>query len=303
MKSIKLSIPAGISAIFDPYILEDPFLTGARGAGVVASNAVSISVSLTESEELMVINKINGETVEGGIGVIAVKTFFEYLRITKDNYRIEISQEIKVPISSGFGTSAASAMGIIFALSKLLKIPLSLVEVGNIAHIAEIRARTGLGTISGLVFPGDIVLVAKPGSPSNCLVDHIVLPYKDVYVILASKGRIETSKALKDPNFVVKASKIGKIGVDLLLKKPTINRFFKITYWFANKLGLMTKDIRETILCLKKYVIGASQAMIGDSIFALAFKENVEEVKSLIKEKLNVESVALKLVRLGYFYE
>jgi len=303
MKSIKLSIPAGISAIFDPYILKDPFLTGARGAGVVASNAVSISVSLTESEELMVINKINGEIVEGGIGVIAVKTFFGYLRITKDNYRIEISQEIKVPISSGFGTSAASAMGIIFALSKLLKVPLSLVEVGNIAHIAEIRARTGLGTVSGLVFPGDIVLVAKPGSPSNCLVDHIVLPYKDVYVILASKGRIETSKALKDPNFVVKASKIGKIGVDLLLKKPTINRFFKITYWFANKLGLMTKDIRETILCLKKYVIGASQAMIGDSIFALAFKENVEEVKSLIKEKLNVESVALKLVRLGYFYE
>ena len=291
--------PGGISAIFDPYIYADPIISGARGAGVGVDGAVEITLSIRDSDRLEITNIINGNEVRGGIGEISVKTFFEIMRI-EPKYKVKINQKINIPIGAGFGTSAASALGIIILLSRALKIPLTLIEAGDIAHIAEIRAGSGLGTVSGFVYLGDIVIVSRAGAPSICLVDRIILEGEDIYVVLASKGKKETAIALGDKKLIERASMYGKILVDKIIANPTVENFFQTSRLFAEKTGLMTKEIKATIDALEDIVIGASQAMIGDSIFALVFKENMEEAKDVIRIKMGVEPYICRLVRSGF---
>jgi len=289
-------VPGGVSAIFDPYIYADPFISGARGAGIGVENAVEISLSIKHSNTLEVLNFINGERIQGGIGETTVRTFLELLNL-EPKFRVEIHQNINIPIGSGFGTSAASALGITLLLSKALKIPLTLIEAGDIAHIAEIRAKSGLGTVSGLVFLGDIVIVSRPGAPSICLVDKIILDDRDIYLVLASRGRIETAKALSKEDLITKASMYGKVAVDKLIKNPTLDNFFKISRLFSERLGLLTRELSTTMDSLRDYVLGVAQAMIGNSIFAMTYKENVEEVKNIIADKMNTEPITTRPVR------
>ena len=295
----KIVIPAGVSAVFEPFIYSDPFFSGARGCGVGVEGAVEVSLDIRRSERLVVVNYINGKLVEGGIGKITTESFFEILNI-EPNYHIEIHQKIRVPIGCGFGTSAASALGIIFLLSRALKVPLSLVQIGDIAHVAEIKARTGLGTVSGMIFLGDVVIVSRPGAPSQCLVDRILLDCDDIYVVLASKGKKETAVALRDKSLIEKASMYGKLAVDELIRNPTVKNFFRVSMFFAEKTGLLVKEIALLIDELNKVAIGAAQAMIGDSIFALVYKEDVNDVKMIIEEKLGVRAFVGKLVRSGF---
>lgn len=287
---VKLTLPGGISAIFEPNLRVNPILSGARGAGIGIKNAIKMEISIKESEKLEIKNVINGEEVKGGIGEIAVKTFFEIMGI-EPKYRIEINQKIVIPIGAGFGTSAASALGIVLGLSRELNSPLSLIEAGDIAHIAEIRAKTGLGTVSGLVNLGDIVIVSKPGAPSICEVDKIPLNTPDVVLIVASKGKKETSKALADKNLINKAQMFGKLAVDNLLKKPTLENFFSLALWFADQIGVLTKKIEFIINQVKEHAIGAAQAMIGDSIFAIAYREDADEVLKVIEDQWKISAI------------
>lgn len=276
--------------MFEPCIYNEPIMSGARGAGIGFKDAVEVELKISPSDRLIVRNTINGQVVKGGIGEIAVKTFFNMLSI-EPNYEVTINQRISIPIGSGFGTSAASALGIILALSKELNIPLSVIQAGDIAHIAEIYARSGLGTVSGLVNIGDIVIVARPGAPSMCLVDRIPLPSPDVRLVVASKGRIETAEALKNKDLVEKAMKFGKIAVDELLKKPTVENFFKLAKWFAENVGLMTKSIGMVIDELSEFAIGAAQSMIGDAIFAIVWSEDVNEALKIIEDSWGLPAI------------
>lgn len=276
--------------MFEPCIYNEPIMSGARGAGIGFKDAVEVELKISPSDRLIVRNTINGQVVKGGIGEIAVKTFFNMLSI-EPNYEVTINQRISIPIGSGFGTSAASALGIILALSKELNIPLSVIQAGDIAHIAEIYARSGLGTVSGLVNIGDIVIVARPGAPSMCLVDRIPLPSPDVRLVVASKGRIETAEALKNRDLVENAMKFGKIAVDELLKKPTVENFFKLAKWFAENVGLMTKSIGMVIDELSEFAIGAAQSMIGDAIFAIVWSEDVNEALKIIEDSWGLPAI------------
>ncbi|MEX0567588.1 MAG: hypothetical protein Q6363_000305 [Candidatus Njordarchaeota archaeon] len=292
----KIVMPGGISAIFDPYIFIDPFFSGARGAGLGVSDAVEIKIEIKSSDSLKITNQINGKKIRGGIGEVTVKTFFEYTGI-ESKYEILIQQDIEIPIGAGFGTSASSALGIVLLLSRILNVPITFLEAGNIAHLAEIRAKSGLGTVSGLVYLGDIVIVSRPGAPIYCTVDRILLEDKDIFVVLASKGKKETAIALSDKDFIVRASMYGKLAVDDLIKNPTVENFFAIAHRFAENIGLMTKTISKTINALSRYCIGAAQAMIGDSIFALVYKENIDTVKQIIEETFKTKPVVKRLVR------
>ena len=298
MKTIVM--PGGVSAIFEPHISATPYISGARGAGVCIHDAVELTITISPSESLEITNIINDRRVTGGVGESAVVAFFETIGI-EPQYSVEIRQKVRVPIGCGFGTSAASALGIVLLLAEEFHVPLTLVEAGDIAHIAEIRARSGLGTVSGIVFPGDIVIVSKPGPPSSCLVDRIIIDGDDIFVVLASKGRMETSRALSDPKLIERASSLGKLAMDKLINRPTTETFFRVARWFSESMSLMTPTISKVIDILdkNKKCIGAAQAMIGDSIFVLAYKEDVDDVCATIREHMDVPCQVRRLIRAG----
>jgi len=122
-------------------------------------------------------------------------------------------------------------------------------------------------------------------------------------LVVASKGRIETAEALRDRDLVNKAMKLGKVAVDELLQKPTIENFFKLARWFAENVGLMTKTIEYIIVELSKFAIGAAQSMIGDAIFALVWREDVDDVLKIIDDLWHVPGIVGEPVSSGFYLE
>lgn len=275
--------------MFEPYIVDDPLKSGARGAGIGVKKAAKIKIKVAESDTFSFTNVINGEKIDSGIGLTATKEFFNSTKI-ESNYKISVEQEIYIPIGSGFGSSAASAVSIIYGLSKLLHKNLSLIQIGQIAHISEVKSKTGLGTVAGLVCPGDIIIVKTPGPPGLCKLDKIILD--EQYVIVAgSRGKMETAIALQDPNLVSRAREFGRKAVDALFDDPSIEKFFEMANWFARETKLSNPTIENAInACVNAGAKGAAQSMIGDAVFALVTPQKAEDVKRALTKALGVEA-------------
>ncbi|MEX2689190.1 MAG: pantoate kinase [Candidatus Njordarchaeum guaymaensis] len=300
MRKVKVIVPGGISAIFEPNLTSDPLTTGARGAGIAIENTVEAEVILEEyNGDLWFFNKINGCETNSGIGKIAAKIALEK-RGLLNKIRVTVNQIIRAPIASGFGTSAASALAIILGIYHALGKKISLLEAGKLAHIAELEAKTGLGTVSGLLSPGGIIIVAKPGAPGISIIDKIPLN-KHLYVIAVSLGKKETQKALKDPNLILRAKKYGKKYVDLLLSEPSIENFFQYAFEFSTAVGLMTPTLANAIkAAVHSGAIGAAQTMIGDAVFALAEENMVQQVRQALEKSLGEKGYVFRPVLDGF---
>lgn len=60
---------------------------------------------------------------------------------------IKVKHEIDVPIGCGLGVSGACALGTAIGIAKELKLPITLNQAADFAHLAEVELKTGLGTL------------------------------------------------------------------------------------------------------------------------------------------------------------
>ncbi len=89
-------------------------------------------------------------------------------------WHISVDHAVEVPIGAGYGASAVGAVSTAMALSKALGIHFTLNQIGQLAHTAEIRSATGLGTVSGVI-RGGAILILEPGAPGYDRVDWLPL--------------------------------------------------------------------------------------------------------------------------------
>lgn len=190
-----------------------------------------------------------------------------------ENMNLRINHEFQVPISTGFGTSAACALGTSLAIAKTLNLPLTLNEAASLAHLAEIEMKSGLGDVIAEI-TGGIVLRLKEGSPGIGRTDRIIHRGKsnerDLFVISKTLGEIETSKVIEDPFYKNRINQTGKNLLDELLKRPDPLNFLKLSRRFAEETGLMNSEVLEVVEVLDEETMGASMAMLGNTAFALS---------------------------------
>ncbi|MHA1301736.1 MAG: GHMP family kinase ATP-binding protein, partial [Candidatus Helarchaeota archaeon] len=122
----------------------------------------------------------------------------QFLSLINENITIILKHKIKLPIGSGFGCSGAGALSASLALNKEFELNLKKEKCGQIAHIAEVSNRTGLGDVIGSFFRGFEIRV-KPGAPGIGKVRNILIS-KDVVVVCATKGVLPTKKVLSNSN-------------------------------------------------------------------------------------------------------
>ncbi|MGB3477739.1 MAG: hypothetical protein WBB67_01115, partial [bacterium] len=177
LKRAKAFSPAGVSSFFeicdrtaDGKMIIDPERIGARGGGFALNKGVSTEVIVAEAEEKRVQVFINGEfcpeaeTTKSVVEMLTAKV--------SENYAVTVKHRVEVPIGAGFGSSAAGALGAALALSKVLALNLTYNQLGRVAHVAEVRCRTGLGTVGPLLF-GGCGLTIEPGAPGYAHLDRI----------------------------------------------------------------------------------------------------------------------------------
>lgn len=291
---VNVFVPAHITGFFSIFDNEDLLKKGSLGVGVLLNKGVITNISQVydndDSLNLYFSNKlailINGkqdilnqnivlkifELMLNDLSEFRIK-FDEYL--TSNSY-ILISQNIEVPIGCGFGTSAASAIGTAICINEFFDLNLSINQCGKYAHLAEVLFGSGLGDVIAELSNG-IVKRIQPGAPGIGDVENIVSE-EELFVLTKTFDSINTSSIIEDP---FHKQSITNIGVNLGLEfdnDPSPENFMKLSFEFANKTNLITKDILDISNMLKDKSLGVSMAMLGNTAFALLTvnqKENI----------------------------
>jgi len=300
VKSAKAFSPAGISSFFeicdtspDGGPILDFEKIGARGGGFGIRKGVmtEVYVSKAENDSIHVfINEKNAPEAETTKTVV-----LKLLEKTNETYKVVVKHKVEVPVGAGFGSSAAGALGTALALSKALGLNLTYNQIGRIAHVAEIRCKTGLGTVGPLMLGGCIITI-EPGAPGIALIDRI--PISTDYVIVAGVfGTILTKDVLSSPEKRLAVNKWGRKTLEKILSEPSLENFLVCCCEFAEKTGFMTERVRTLIRVAEKAgAIGAAQNMVGEAVHALTTLENVENVVQVFKQVFPQEKILVAKV-------
>jgi pantoate kinase len=302
VKEAKAFSPAGISSFFeicdtasDGSPILDLEQIGARGGGFGIQKGVKTEVCVSEQDFNSIDIVINEERARNAetTGTVA-KTL---LNMVDEQYKVEIRHTVEIPIGAGFGSSAAGALGAALALSRALDLNLTYNQIGRIAHVAEVKCKTGLGTVGPLMLSG-CVLTVEPGAPGIALIDRI--PLSADYVIVAGVfGSIPTKQVLSSPSKREAVNKWGRKTLEKILSEPSLENFLDCCFDFAEKTGFMTERLRTLAKSAKKAGgIGAAQNMVGEAIHALTTLENAENVVQAFKQVLPHEKILVAKIDL-----
>ncbi len=287
--------PGGISSFFqicdtkkDGTPLLDTDFIGARGGGFVIQKGVFTEVRLAEAKANSVNIFLNGKlTPEAETTKYVAQVLLDK---SSKFFDVSIKHETEVPIGSGFGTSAAGALGTALAMSKALELNVTYNDLGRIAHAAEVRCKTGLGTV-GPIMLGGCILSVEPGAPGTSTIDRIPTT-EDHVIITGYYGPIPKKSVLSSSEKRTAINKWGKITLDRILAEPSLENFMNCCLDFAVQTGFMTERLQALAkLARKAGAIGAAQNMVGEAIHVLATSENADSVVQAFKQVLPQNSI------------
>lgn len=279
-------VPAPLSSIFSPKIFrdgelrEDPIEIGAIGGGFALANGVETIIELDldgdDSSSVLVNDSITyfPPSIEAA----------EYMR-RKLNLRgsIRIRHKMGVPIATGFGTSAASTLGVILILSKLSGRGMTLLEACRITHEIELKCKTGLNSEAGIL-SGGLILVLREGAPPKLMIDSIPLP-SGAGLVAVVAGVLETTEILKDVEKLREIEEIGDRRMEKILERPIPENFLEQARAFAWETGFITREVEEVFEVLKRLpTIGYAQNMLGKAAHALVEGKDLARVESHLRE-------------------
>jgi len=294
-KTVGAFAPAGISSFFeicdtaaDGTPLTDLERVGSRGGGFVIQKGVRTQVEIAEAKRNAVEVFIDGKLAPEAE---TTRTVAEAL-LSKSNKKhvATVSHTVEVPVGAGFGSSAAGALGTALALSKALELKLTYNQLGRIAHAAEVKCKTGLGTV-GPIMLGGCILTVEPGAPGISVIDRISL--SDDYMVVAGVfGSTPTKPVLSSAEKRREVNRWGRKTLEAILAEPSVENFMACCLDFAEKAGFMTARVRRLVkLAEKAGAVGAAQNMVGEAVHAVTLEKNAAEIAEAFKQVLPNEKI------------
>jgi pantoate kinase len=178
------------------------------------------------------------------------------------------------------------------ALSNVLDLHLTFNQLGRIAHIAEIKCLTGLGTVGPLML-GGCILTVEPGAPGYSVIDRIPIS-PNLMIVAGVYESVPTKAFLSTPRKRELVNKFGKKTLDKILDNPSLDHFMEACKEFAIKTGIVTKRIQKLIeLAEKAGAIGATQNMIGEAVHAVVPSEKKQTVIQAFQKVLPKENIII----------
>lgn len=247
--------PGHISGYFRPLRGESSRKTGSAGAGIVISEGVTVRVTPFHRTRVE-ITRTNrqGSVIERIPYAPAIEYLMETLGITA-----EVTTRCYLPISSGFGLSAAALTASALAANQLFSLGITKEECSWLAHESELLYKTGLGDVAACQGGGidcrkgpgiDADIIRLTGSfPPICAVTFGPLPSPDILGSPAIMEQVSSSFPGTCP---------GSIEELLTLSRA-----------FAEKSGLITPDVRHALDLCDRAGVYASMTMLGNGIFAI----------------------------------
>lgn len=251
---VSVFVPSHITGFFQVVDHNNPLKKGSRGAGIVINRGVTTTV------------KSSNKTKIDGLETIAKKVI-EVMKRYYNIGNIKVKHEIDVPIGCGLGVSGACALGTAIGIAKELKLPITLNQAADFAHLAEVELKTGLGDVIAEL-SGGLVIRTREGAPSYGKIDKIIVP--SLYVIIKVLDKINTPSILKDKLYLEKINKIGEKMLKKILIQPSLKNFLNLSSNFSKKISIVTPEIKDIMDIMNEETIGSSVAMLGKTIFGIS---------------------------------
>jgi pantoate kinase len=265
--------PAHITGFFQIFDQpKNPLFKGSRGAGVSLTKGAKTTVHVEKAAKKTIKIRINGKPTEAAEVSKSVANAFLTLISTKCH--LDIEHEIEVPIGCGFGSSGAGALSLALALNEALELGLSRIEAAQMAHVAEVKHKTGLGTVIGETF-GGIEIRVKPGAPGIGEVKHVKVD-DDYVVACLPLGSLSTRKALSDPKLSKLINEHGGKLVDELVTEPQVNKFLELSRSFAESTSLTSRRVSKILADAEGEGFVCSMAIFGETVFSIVRQDEAE---------------------------
>jgi len=265
----KAFCPGHITGFFQICEAEDLLSTGSRGAGLCLSLGATSKVWVSHSQRQAIEVLIDGKKSKAEVTKMALRHL-----LGQDKLKVEVSTNLDLPQSQGFGMSAAGSLSASLALAEVLGMKKR--EAFEAAHIAEIKCKCGLGDVSA-IHKGGMTIRKKPGLPP---IGEVLRIDGTPEIVLAVVGRRRLTKSvLSNPAKPKAINENGSKRVDELLENPTAEKLMELSASFAVESGLASKRIIEAIDAASKLGM-ASMSMLGSSVFAIGDKKGLATVLS-----------------------
>jgi pantoate kinase len=261
--------PGHVTGFFEICRTGDILRTGSRGAGLCLSLGATTEVRYEVAAEQGMDVIINGEPDSAPVTRHAIADL-----IGERLGGVTVRTDLDLPVSQGFGMSAAGALSASVALAELLG--LGRQRAFEAAHSAEVECGCGLGDVSAIHRSG-ITIRAKAGLPPTGEVVGID-GAPEVVLAVAGQG-LPTKDFLSDPLRTSAVNRIGGALVDQLLEAPTLDNLMDLSRHFAEASGLASPELLRMIDSVKPHGM-ASMAMLGNSVFAVGDPDALRQALS-----------------------
>lgn len=277
MSSATWVVPAHITGLFQIHPNENPLKMGSRGAGFSIDNPVITVAQSSDSpiEEVQIL--YNNHAIDG---IVSLNVFKEFKEYTKGK-RILIWHYSKLPMQAGFGSSGAGALGTAFSLNELFTAMKSQEELGQIAHVAEVNCKSGLGDVIAQMYAGGEIRV-QPGAPGIGQIKKLDWPDENK-ILSIYMGKMSTKKIITSPEHIKRINDASGHLLTVLEKEPTVERFVDVSYQFAKESNLMNERVENLVTELRKKKYKASMIMLGESIFVVGTFEKLQNCQEYLK--------------------
>jgi pantoate kinase len=266
---VKAYSPSHITGFFAICDHNDPLYKGSIGGGIVLEAGCVTEVSLSNNLQGKARITLNGVEEEA----LTTRYVVEHLA---GSTAVCVSTNFEVPIGCGFGASGAGALSTALALNELLSLNMTVNEVAQLAHRAEVENSTGLGDVMAETHSG-VVIRSKPGPPGIGMIDRI--PHRGEKISYVVFGPKLTKAVLAESGEDLKRqiNEAGKSALKALMRKPTLETFMCASREFSLRSGLVSDRCKDAIEALDAEGKVASVAMIGEAVFTIGECEALNE--------------------------
>ena len=248
---IKAFCPGHITCFFHPVRTDDVLTTGSRGAGIRLSKGAYVTLEERSDDRVEV-------TMDGILS--EAKITRKVLELIRPGEGFDVTIENELPVSQGFGMSAAGAIAVaLAAMGRYSE------ECYRYAHVAEVIQGGGLGDVTALMCNGHQPVRVRPGLPPNGLIKDTGIRF-DNLTLAVFGGKLETGSVINDSVICSLMEGVGKRCVDEHLIDPTPEGLFRRSREFSRTIGIESIVVGTALDILEPYGHGA-MCMLGNSIF------------------------------------
>ncbi len=259
---------------------------GSRGAGFNISRGVTTSVKYSsDTKHHIYFNEHEIPLKQAEVSLNTIKIFYSQFNLTRP---ISVFHSFDVPLSSGFGASAAGALGTSLCLNSLYHLKLPKQDIFSIAHQAEILGGGGLGDIIGL-YQGGYEYRTSEGAPGRGKTFPMTVD-KEYQIATASFGKIPTGHVIKNEKWKKTINYTGTKINQEFVKDPTVTNFVKLAQRFSLETNLATKKVKAFYKKYSNKAIEISQIMLGNGLF-IFYSDEIPNIPNITKEKICFETI------------